>query len=86
MMDSLAAWSQGERQLTAAQASVVARRTPLIEQSAAIELDKFMGRWFVVAAIPTLVDKGAVNSIEDYSWNGRSQRVEISFKMQVTMG
>ena len=64
----------------------MARRTALVERAEAIELTRFMGRWFVVAAVPTFVDRGAVNSIEDYTWNEGLKRVEISFKMQVDQG
>ena len=40
-----------------------------IEMSAPIEVARFMGRWFVVAQIPTPFDRGAKNSVEDYAWN-----------------
>ena len=82
MMSSLHAWSHGRRALSAAEACAIARTSPLVESSVPMEMARFMGRWFVVAAIPTFVDRGAVNSIEDYSWNGRRQRVDVSFKMQ----
>ena len=85
MMTSLDAWSNGTRQLTAPEESVLARRTPLREQVAPIELERFMGRWYVIAAVPTYFDRGAVNSIEDYTWNGRRQRIEVSFKMQAAV-
>jgi lipocalin len=34
----------------------------------------------VQANIPTYFDKGTINNIEDYEWNEKKQRVDISFK------
>lgn len=34
-----------------------------------VELDRFMGRWYVVANIPTFIEKGAHNAIETYRMN-----------------
>jgi len=85
MMANLHAWANGARALTGPQVSGLARRAPLREQDAPIELSRFMGRWYVVAAIPTFVDRGAVNSIEDYVWNGRRQRIDVNFSMRASL-
>ncbi len=34
-----------------------------------VDLDRFMGDWYVIANIPTFVEKGAHNAIENYSIN-----------------
>jgi apolipoprotein D and lipocalin family protein len=34
-----------------------------------VDLERFMGDWYVIANIPTLVEKGAHNAIENYSIN-----------------
>ena len=34
-----------------------------------VDLDRFMGDWYVVANIPTFLEKGAHNAIESYSYN-----------------
>ena len=39
---------------------------PLVNQ---VELPKFMGDWYVIAAIPTLIEKEAYNGIENYKLN-----------------
>ena len=36
---------------------------------ASIELDRFMGDWYVIANIPTFIEKGAHNAIESYEMN-----------------
>lgn len=39
---------------------------PLVEQ---VDLQKFMGDWYVIANIPTFIEKGAHNAIESYRLN-----------------
>ncbi len=39
---------------------------PLVEQ---VDIPKFMGDWYVIAVIPTLIEKEAYNAIENYSQN-----------------
>ena len=34
-----------------------------------LELDRFMGSWYVIGNIPTFIEKNAVNAIEEYSLN-----------------
>ena len=34
-----------------------------------VDLEKFMGPWYVIANIPTFVEKGAHNAVETYSLN-----------------
>jgi apolipoprotein D and lipocalin family protein len=40
-----------------------------IELAKNIELNKFMGKWYVIAAIPTYIEKNAFNSTETYELN-----------------
>lgn len=34
-----------------------------------VDLDKFMGDWYVIANIPTFIEKGAHNAVETYEMN-----------------
>ena len=34
-----------------------------------VDLDRFMGDWYVIANIPTFVEKGAYNAVETYEMN-----------------
>lgn len=34
-----------------------------------VELDRFMGPWYVIANIPTFIEKGAHNAVEKYALN-----------------
>jgi len=43
-----------------------------------IEIEKFMGKWYVVGAIPTFAEKDAVNAIETYELN-KNGNIDITF-------
>ncbi len=45
-----------------------------------VELPKFMGRWFVIASIPTSFETDAVNATETYTWNAEAERIDIDFR------
>lgn len=45
-----------------------------------VDLDKFMGRWFVIANIPTILEEGAHNAVETYTWNEKEQRIDVLFE------
>ena len=34
-----------------------------------VDLDRFMGDWYVIANIPTFIEKGAHNAVETYTMN-----------------
>jgi apolipoprotein D and lipocalin family protein len=34
-----------------------------------VDLERFMGRWYVIANIPTFIEKNAYNAVESYSLN-----------------
>ena len=39
---------------------------PPIRTEPSVDLDRFMGDWYVIANIPTFVEKGAHNAVETY--------------------
>ncbi|MFS4460680.1 lipocalin family protein [Bdellovibrio sp. HCB2-146] len=45
-----------------------------------VDIPKFMGDWYVIANIPTFVEKGAYNAIESYSWNTQEKRIDVDFR------
>lgn len=54
--------------------------TPKYEKTVErIELDKFMGQWYVMAGRFTLFEKDVHNGIESYLWNAKENRIDISF-------
>lgn len=42
---------------------------PAIPLVSKVELDRFMGDWYVIANIPTFIEKGAHNAVESYRLN-----------------
>jgi apolipoprotein D and lipocalin family protein len=53
--------------------------TPLTAMDRTLDLPKFMGRWYVIANIPTYFEKGAHNAVEIYTWNHEKNRIDIDF-------
>jgi apolipoprotein D and lipocalin family protein len=47
---------------------------------ARVEIPRFMGKWYVIANIPTIFEKGAHNATETYTWNEEKQRIDIDFR------
>ena len=42
---------------------------PPIKTETAIDLERFMGDWYVIASIPTFIETGAYNAMESYRLN-----------------
>lgn len=42
---------------------------PPIETVPYVDLERFMGDWYVIASIPTFLEKGAHNAVETYAMN-----------------
>ena len=81
--------AEGAAAEAAAEAAAVcrsARDTPLRESPTPIDIQKFMGKWYVVAAVPTPFDRGAVNETEEYTWDEDNQRINVTFRMQSSVG
>ena len=45
-----------------------------------LDIQKFLGDWYVLANIPTFMEKGATNAIETFSWNEKEQRMDLYFR------
>lgn len=45
-----------------------------------VNMDRFMGDWYVIAGRFTYFEKDAYNAIEKYRWNEKEQRIDISFE------
>jgi apolipoprotein D and lipocalin family protein len=46
-----------------------ASNEPPLETVDYVDLDRFMGDWYVIASIPTFLEKGAYNAVESYKRN-----------------
>ena len=69
-------------ELDALNAAAEALKLPLEATSKAIDIESFMGRWYVHAGIFTSFEVGGTDSTEDYVWNEKKKRIEVTFTMQ----
>lgn len=44
-----------------------------------LDLQRFMGTWYVIAGRFTFLEKGAHNAVEIYRWNEAKQQIDIEF-------
>ena len=44
-----------------------------IQTVSQVDLERFMGDWYVIASIPTLFEKGAHNAVESYELNDKGE-------------
>ena len=52
-----------------------------LETISNVNLNKFMGNWYVIACIPTILEKNIVNAIENYSLNENNE-IETTFSFR----
>jgi len=45
-----------------------------------VDIDRFMGKWYVMAGRFTLFETNVHNGIETYDWNEKEDRIDIKFK------
>jgi apolipoprotein D and lipocalin family protein len=44
-----------------------------------VDIQRYMGKWYVIASIPTFIEKGAHNAIETYTWNAKEDRIDVGY-------
>jgi apolipoprotein D and lipocalin family protein len=59
-----------------------ATQTPL-KKVEKVDIPRFMGKWYVIANIPTFIEKGGTNAVETYTWNEKENRIDVLFKQVV---
>lgn len=60
-------------------ASCASNKLPPLEKVKSVDIQRFMGKWYVIANIPTFIEKNATHGIENYSWNEKEQRIDVLF-------
>jgi apolipoprotein D and lipocalin family protein len=55
-----------------------ASQTPL-KKVPTVDIKRFMGNWYVIANIPTFLEKGGKNAVETYIWNEKEKRIDVIF-------
>lgn len=54
-------------------------QTP-VKTAEKVDIQRFMGKWYVIANIPTFIEKGAHNATETYTWNEKENRIDVDFE------
>jgi len=44
-----------------------------------LDIQKFMGKWYIIGSIPSFLDKNTANGTEDYVWNEEKQQIDVTF-------
>lgn len=50
-----------------------------LHTQASVDLDKYMGSWYIIANIPTFMEKESVNAMESYRWDASQERIYIDY-------
>jgi apolipoprotein D and lipocalin family protein len=45
-----------------------------------VDINRFMGDWYVVAGRFTSLEKNVFNAVENYKWNAQANRIDIDFR------
>lgn len=53
---------------------------PAVKTADKVDIQRFMGKWYVIANIPTFLEKGAHNASETYTWNEKENRIDVNFE------
>lgn len=59
-----------------------ASHTPPLKKVTSVDIPRFMGDWYVIAHIPTFIEKGATDAVETYIWNEKENRIDVIFKLK----
>ena len=59
--------------------ATTAKDLPVQTTVSRVDIQRFMGPWHVIAAIPTRFETYAYNPIETYHWNEKEKRIDIHY-------
>lgn len=54
-------------------------KLPEVKTAENVDIQRFMGKWYVIANIPTFIEKNAHNATETYTWNEKEERIDVDF-------
>jgi len=87
MMQKLESWANGgipspeELKATsdAVDAGRVAAKAKCQAMDRKLDIQKFMGKWYIVGSIPSFLDKNTANGTEEYVWNEEQKQIDVTF-------
>jgi len=53
--------------------------TKYMDTATNVNVQKFMGSWYVLAGRFTFLEKDVYNAVESYTWNEKKNRIDVSF-------
>jgi len=53
---------------------------PYLKTVEFVNMDAFVGKWYVIASRPTMFEKNAYNATETYSLNKESGKIDVDFR------
>jgi dehydrogenase/reductase SDR family protein 12 len=80
MMSQLEKWANRDRPSVEESNRLAALKLPLKATEVPVDIQKFMGKWYVMANIPLSLEVGAFNSVENYAWNEEKKVVDVLFE------
>jgi len=87
LMQKLESWANGgvpspdelKAISDAVEAGRVAAKAKCQPMDRKLDIHKFMGKWYIVGSIPSFLDKNSANGTEEYVWNPKTQRIDVTF-------
>jgi apolipoprotein D and lipocalin family protein len=58
-------------------------KAPPLKKVESVDIKRFMGTWYVIANIPTIIEVGGKNAFETYTWNEKENRIDVDFRLEV---
>eukprot|EP01126_Amoeba_proteus_P046806 TRINITY_DN5309_c0_g1_i2.p1 TRINITY_DN5309_c0_g1~~TRINITY_DN5309_c0_g1_i2.p1 ORF type:complete len:344 (+),score=58.57 TRINITY_DN5309_c0_g1_i2:591-1622(+) len=81
MLKNLELWSSGDiPNPTEETARFLALKKPLAPSETPINIDEFMGRWYVLAGIPSSLEIGNMNPVENYEWCEENNQINMLYQ------
>eukprot|EP01039_Chlorochromonas_danica_P009340 gene9340-10308_t len=79
MVTYLDDWANGKRPSLHEIEMANARKLPLQPINDKVDIERFMGSWYVLAVQPTPFERGVYDSTETYTWDTVKEMIQVSF-------
>jgi apolipoprotein D and lipocalin family protein len=56
---------------------------PPLKKVPSVDIPRFMGNWYVIANIPTIIEEGGTDAVETYVWNEKEKRIDVTFTQRI---
>ena len=56
--------------------------TKFTQTASYVDMNRYLGKWYVISARGIFVEKEAYNATETYTWNEEKNRIDVDFRMR----